>query len=207
MKKLFFLLSFVSIYSIASAQEFRGGLLAGVNASQINGDHLSGYDKTGVQIGAFVNREIKNNFEWQLELMYITKGSREPNKEDGSSRLYKATLGYVELPVLLIYNINDAFAFKGGPSIGFLVNSKEEDLNGEFRTSRPFNDIALFVNLGANYQLNDNLHMNFNINLSLSPIRKHPSGATIANGYQWNLGQYNNLLSFSFYYQFDDKKG
>lgn len=207
MKKRYILFLFLSIGTLTSAQNFRGGIFAGLNGAQIKGDHLAGFDKTGFQIGAFVNRPIKNDFEWQLEIMYITKGSREPNDDQGASRLYRVHLGYVEVPLLILWNLNDKISFEAGPSVGVLVNSLEEDRFGELSVSRPFNRFNLFSNLGFNYRFAENWHMNFTLNLSLSPIREHPSGATVFNIYEWNLGQYNQQVSFSLFYRFDRKQG
>ena len=73
MKKIFvfFLFSFLCV-----SQNFNAGIIGGISTSQVSGDGLSGFNKIGPRIGLYVNREIS----WlsiQLELQYITKGSKK----------------------------------------------------------------------------------------------------------------------------------
>ena len=96
----------ISVYS----QDFNGGVLGGINATQVFGDSYSGPNKAGLYLGVFVNRYFSKRSSVQLELDYIQKGSRKnPDGSTGDYDTYLLRLNYIELPVLYKYD----FAEKG----------------------------------------------------------------------------------------------
>ncbi len=115
---------------IAEAQMFRGGLKGGITASEVSGDHAGGPDKLGWYASVYTNRDIGAFTRFQLELMYIQKGSRayydpwddihgnqnngfllkedndidpDPDPDDGY-RDYRFNLHYVEIPLFFIFD-------------------------------------------------------------------------------------------------------
>jgi len=78
-----FLLSvFLGILSVSGfSQEFEGGFLGGLTASQIDGDLFSGYNKVGITAGAYTTRKINSSVNWKLEIRYTQKGSYQKYTE------------------------------------------------------------------------------------------------------------------------------
>jgi hypothetical protein len=112
-----------SLYS----QDFNGGVLGGVNATQVFGDQWSGPNKAGLYLGVFVNRYFSNRSSVQMELDYIQKGSRKnPDASTGNYSTYLLRLNYIELPVLYKYDFAEKGTLETGLSLGVLVHSYEE---------------------------------------------------------------------------------
>ncbi|MFP4468814.1 MAG: outer membrane beta-barrel protein [Bacteroidales bacterium] len=114
-----------------SGQEFRGGIRAGLTASEVSGDDAGGPDKPGWFAAVFTNRDISEYSRLQLEVMYIQKGSRvfrDPQEDrDGQQttpfffaagdngvpdspsegyRDYRFTLHYVEVPLAFKFDFS-----------------------------------------------------------------------------------------------------
>ncbi|MBT3207678.1 MAG: PorT family protein [Bacteroidetes bacterium] len=195
---ILFLSSFLSI-----AQEFDGGVFAGLVSSQVDGDQYGGYNKAGFQVGAFVNRKLTEKWGAQLELKYIGKGSRESDKKTGII-YYRSKLNYVEMPLLMNYSV-DKFTFEGGIAGGVLINSGEEDESGELSIeyTKEFNKIEISGVAGFNYHPWDKIYLNFRFSYSLLPIRQNLSD-NIPTIYYHQKYSFNNLMSFAIYYQFQN---
>lgn len=136
MKGLLFTLIVVSLFGFYSeslyGQMFRGGLQAGITASEVSGDQAGGPDKLGWYASVYTNRDIGPFTRLQLEIMYIQKGSRayydpwddihgnqnngfllkedndfdpDPDPDDGF-RDYRFNLHYVEIPLFFIFDFS-----------------------------------------------------------------------------------------------------
>jgi hypothetical protein len=94
-------------------QDFDGGVLAGFNGSQVDGDLAKGYHKMGLIGGAWIQRELSEDFFWGMELKFIQKGSRiNPTNRNGNWKfIYR--LNYIELPMLIGYNYQPFYFFTG----------------------------------------------------------------------------------------------
>ena len=80
-KYILYLLLGVLTLSV-NAQNFGGGVILGLSSSQVGGDDLSGFHKTGGLIGIFVNNSISKLLSVQMEMTYIQKGSKNPHMND-----------------------------------------------------------------------------------------------------------------------------
>jgi len=60
-------------------QNFEGGVLLGLTASQIDGDNYRGYNKVGLQGGGWVRRMFTYTVGGQMELRYVQKGALKTN--------------------------------------------------------------------------------------------------------------------------------
>jgi hypothetical protein len=208
-RQLLFTLCFLSVFPLASqAQRFNGGAFFGLNTSQISGDELAGFDKAGLYLGAFANLSGESKpGGWQIEVGYLEKGSRKlPHPDKGDFYSYRLRLNYVETYISYQYFWRTYLWFEAGPSLGVLVRSSEQVNeggsasrldNGEF-----FDRYDLSLNIGANYRLSETWSLGVRFANSIIPVRPHASGAS----YILNFGQYNEILSFSFRYQFGPAK-
>ena len=60
--------------SMAQALRFDGGPVAGINASQVQGDDYTGFNKLGLSGGAFIDiRNPENYWGVRLEMHYAEK--------------------------------------------------------------------------------------------------------------------------------------
>ena len=69
---------FVVLFSFSGlSQQFKPGLIAGINGSQVEGDGYAGYNKAGFVLGGMMRTRLKNFLSAQFEILYIGKGSKK----------------------------------------------------------------------------------------------------------------------------------
>ncbi len=187
----------LSLFTVAKAQNFEGGLLAGVAGTQVSGDDLQGYDKAGIYAGGYVSWKLNERSAIQMELNFIQKGSQKtPDSTDWSQYLLR--LSYIEIPIHYHFKLNKSFIAEGGLSYGVLVHQFEErDYSSFVATGDGFSNGDLSFNLGMLYQISDRWKVNLRYSHSLLPIRKH--AGNVSNW--WNHGQYNEVLSLLVHYR------
>ncbi len=113
----------------SSAQSFQGGIFAGINASQIDNDTYGGFNKLGLNAGAFVSREITPNFYWQMELKYSSRGMyHHPTINQNFIAL--SNLKYLELPLSIHYFYNEKIQVELGFAPDVLLSEYYEDEHG-----------------------------------------------------------------------------
>jgi hypothetical protein len=181
---------------LSTAQTFEGGLSAGLVASQVSGDKSGGYNKPGIFFGPYASFALKEQLRFQMEIIYIQKGSRENPSEDNGYYSYRSKLNYIEVPFMLRYIQSNMFDFEVGLAYSALISSYEE-LDDIEVNERPFFTHNSSLIIGFYYKLNDRLSASFRTSNSITPIRKHLSGQT----YRLNFGQTNNLLSMGVFYK------
>ena len=197
MVKKFAILLFCGFLAISSnAQKFGGGIIAGASTSQVAGDMLGGFNKIGLLAGAYTNLKIKEDLQLQLEIIYIEKGSRNPNLHKNT--IQEITLSYVEVPISINLQQKENLGIELGILPAFIMSSKMNDYFSEIEINPSFEKYDFGIFAGINYHLSKKIILNSRISNSIIPIRPHVSGAT--NG--WNKGQYNTVLSFALHYNF-----
>jgi len=197
MLKKFAILLFCGFLTLSiQAQNFGGGLIAGASTSQVAGDNLAGFNKIGWVAGAYTNLKIKENLQVQLEIIYIEKGSRNPNLH--KNIIQEITLSYVEVPISINLQQKENLGIELGILPAFIMSSKMNDYFSEIEINPSFEKYDFGIFAGINYHLSKKIILNSRISNSIIPIRPHVSGAT--NG--WNKGQYNTVLSFALHYNF-----
>lgn len=208
MKKLCLLFLLLIPLLNIKAQDFKAGPLGGLSVSQVDGDSFAGYQKLGVNVGAFVSRPLSKSWDIQLNIEYMQKGSRKtPNVEKNEFDDYKIDLGYIQFPLVARYRYKD-FSFEGGLSIGALLHSDEykdgQDLS-ELEGVPPFQTMEYATVLGFNYHFNDRIWINTRLLYSINRIRipydgQIPIYDPRPHWLSRKPGQYNNNLVFSLYY-------
>jgi len=195
--KSFIFIFFLLFPSISFSQFFEGGAVAGLSASQIDGDTYYGFNKLGLLAGGWVKHMFTYTVGGQLEVRYIMKGAYESENVDDAF-YYKVVLHYADIPVLINYHYRERVLFELGLSPEFLVYNREEDQYGTTpEDAPPFHRLTMSAIGGIGYIFWERFMVNVRYNYSVIPIRDHPSGQT----YLLNKGQYNNVLTFSVYYQ------
>lgn len=177
------------------AQEFQGGVFAGINTSQITGDDLGGYDKLGLSIGFAGRRAFNKKWAFHMEIGYLGKGSRTNlSQRDTFINFYRLKLHYIEVPMLFQYRISPAFEIEAGPSLGVLFKWYEEDIQGELggpnSSSQQFKLYDLSGAYGATWWVKEKWGINIRSLSSIFPVRNHDQNAH----YRLNRGQYTSCI-------------
>jgi len=205
MKSILSILIFIILLvAPAKAQRFKGGVIAGISTTQIEGDGYGGFNKAGLQLGGFVNTKISEKFIGQFEINYINKGSKDPaDPDNGKYYQYIIRINYVEIPILLRYKFKK-FIFDGGLSYGRLVKEEQIDSNGDvpqlLKKIRSFKRGELAYQIGASYAISDNLFVCWRNSASILPIADE-----MKFNYNWFRfvgGSFNIVIAFSLRYQF-----
>jgi len=175
-KKITLLIVISLTISHSNAQKFGGGFFAGIAASQISGDQLSGFYKAGPYVGAFSNFAFNEKSALQLELYYILKGSsknQRPKINDYS--IYKLNLHYIELSLLYKWQFSKRFWLETGPALGVLMknNGIEKDEYGKvYDSQRPrFNKLDFSGLAGLGINITGHLKANIRYQNSIIPVR------------------------------------
>ena len=196
-KRLLFLTIIFSSCQLVSGQKFNAGVFSGLSISQVDGDHLSGFNKAGIKAGGFVSRKIGEKVHLQFEIAFIQKGSRRPLSKDGV--FYLMRLNYIEVPLLVSYKIGSKWSIEAGPAFATLVSTFEEDQLGEITNAPTFNRNDYLACGGANYLISGHLLFNVRYSYSVASIRNSSDNKF----YFYSSGrQYNKVLAFSLAYQF-----
>lgn len=195
---------FIFIINVVAAQRFEGGILAGFNASQVEGDSFKGFNKPGVLAGFYVQTDVAPAVFVGMEIKYSQKGARNritPKNTDPVK--YIMRLGYVDVPIFVGFRTNDRGAIIAGVSTGYLIHGKEFDEYGEFviEDQNTFNSIDLQPFLGFQFDMLDQVKLDLRFALSVLPIRGQP-GESPANIY-WLNNQFSNVISLALYYRLD----
>jgi hypothetical protein len=182
----------------AKGQNFNGGVMIGLVGSQVAGDRFSGFNKAGLTGGGWVSLQVAPTTQYQMELSYIQKGSREnPDYEKEKYDFYRMQLGYVELALLYRRLVGEKLYLEAGPAMNFLLHHHEK-YNSEELFS-PFAKRNFCLILGLSYRIGERTVVNFRTNNSIFTIRTER-----VNGDVWRFfdhGQFNDALVFSLYYE------
>ena len=195
MKKLFFIIVVFCVFQNNSeAQEFNAGILTGLSTSQVSGDNLGGFNKAGLILGGFVNRDVNSSISLQIEMMFIQKGSSNPKPENLLGEIH---LDYIEVPIILTFKNSEKINLNFGVHISALIDGYYQDIYGIMKNQVNFNDFEFGALCGISYKLNDKISINTRLSNSIIPIAEHASGQT----YRFNKGKYNTGLNFLIKYK------
>jgi hypothetical protein len=189
-------------------RKFSGGLVAGMNASQVDGDYLNGYHKVGFNAGAAGYVNFSPKIAASLELLYSQKGSHSVTQTESPYfgayfAKYTIHLNYAEVPVVLHYFITPKYHLGIGASYNVLISSREDYNDASYTTVIdpevcPFAKQTFDGLLSGSMVLWRGLMLNVRYQYSLSTIRKFadiPAGLGFEN-------QKNNMFTFRLMYLF-----
>jgi len=204
-------LLFVSMTTNAQQEYFEYGFKGGVNLSSISGDgdKVSNYDtKASMNIGGYGLYKILPKLGIQAELLYSEQGFSErfDSEEVDIDEIKSLTrMQYINLPVLVSYNLIEQLWIEGGVQVGYLVDAEEEreerSINNESgqldsatktidQTSR-YESLELGLLGGLRYKLSQNFMIQARYEKSINDIDKELAG-----------DQFNEVWSFSVGYVF-----
>jgi hypothetical protein len=196
------ILLFISLNLISFAQNFKAKLYAGAAGSQVSGDELSGFNKGTALLGLGVTYPVKATSAVSLQLYYLQKGSRKPsNLDQGDPTTYLMRLNYIESTISYDFSLSRKIYLRTGPSIGYLVSSKEENQDGILGNRTNFSPVDISLMGAIGYPFSNSWNFEFGYLQSLLAIREHGSGET----YYLNKGQYNSVITFTLVKTFGNK--
>ncbi|MCC6462260.1 MAG: PorT family protein [Saprospiraceae bacterium] len=208
---LFVLLTAVLAPAPAAAQavrRFKAGIIAGVTASQIDGDESAGYNKVGLQGGIRGIIVLKEKQDLSVEILFTQRGCRNEAK---TPPFFKTTLNYIEVPVQWHYHdwpANDEsdepeyyrVHFNTGLAYGRLLDYKD-DTDGTIAgitPALPFlkrNSVCFLI--GASFFATK--HLGFTVRYHRAINRLYEPGAPGSN-YAYSLNEH--FLAFQTMYVF-----
>ena len=152
------------IVPVSSAQNtFGAGLVGGVNAAQILGDNLAGYDKLGLRAGVRGIIFIDDQSEISIDILYSQRGARTELIPGNIGLNLQIRTDYIEVPIM--YHLKDWLeetedfykvrAF-GGLSFGRLFSADAFEFPGIEPEVENFNEFDISWVLGAGYQVSPN---------------------------------------------------
>lgn len=191
MKNLLAILVFSLVTISITAQRFGGGLLAGFNASQVDGDSYAGYNKFGFALGAFTTTSFSEALSGELQIRFMQKGANKKVTENDLSK-YTSKLNYVEVPVLLRYHQSKKLSWHAGPGFGYMFKYTVEDENGPLDDDAiSFRGFELSAMAGIQYMLTEKLGISLTFSYSLIPIADPPKDFIHFR----QPGLYNNVIT------------
>ncbi|MCB0687676.1 MAG: PorT family protein [Saprospiraceae bacterium] len=185
-KNIYLILMLSLVVGHLEAQTFRGGVVLGANASQINGDLIAGFNKIGLHLGLKVVSDITDKIAWSTELLYSERGSHTQAK---FSDPFTISINYVEIPLLISFKDwqqEDYYKmhFEAGASLGRIIDQKVKDIGGNTDIDG-LNETDLSAIVGATLYSNDHLGFSARYTHSINLLRderKHP-GLSRFRGY------------------------
>jgi opacity protein-like surface antigen len=176
MKKLFLAAVAVLGFSAMNAQEMKFGAKGGLNFA--SSTDSSDKTKIGVNLGLFANFGVSDKFSVQPELLYSAQGAQA----DYNGSTIKLNMNYINIPVMGIFKVADAFSLQAGPQIGFLVGANLSGPGGSVDVKDFYKSIDFGINLGAGYDFTDNLSADVRYNMGVAgTVKNLPAGATDTN--------------------------
>ena len=165
MKRIFLLLAFAGTIAAANAQT-KFGVKGGLNVNNVGGaDVNNNKARIGFHLGAFAEMDIAERFSVQPELLYSAQGVKwEAPGEDA-----KTNLGYLNIPVMLKYQIVDGFYGQAGPQFGFLLSAKRKYDGSSINIKEEVKTFDFALGLGAGYKFPSSpfgIDARYNIGLS-----------------------------------------
>lgn len=172
---------------------FYGGLIAGTNFTQVDGDNFAGYHKVGFNVGGVVYSKIDEHMVASMEVLYSQKGAKSKDYFTVSPGQYITdygiTLNYAEVPIMIYYFEQNKSHFGGGISYSRLGTAKEHiktvpstniDLN-----DYPFKKSDYNLLLSGSLRCWKGLFLNLRFQYSLISIRNN-TPQSYSRGQQFN---------------------
>jgi hypothetical protein len=177
----------------SSAQDIRGGLIFGINAAQVAGDNLPGFNKPGLNTGLTAELPFSPyHLVLRMDLLFSQKGAAPYLFSDPDDQMatavtpYSLTLNYLEVPVVVDYVYMRHYGIGGGFSLGKLVGGNYVYNGYEYPvpigTSEQYGDyqpwdVNAILDLLYIFK-GDHWMINFRWMYSMRYIAKNPRGGT-----------------------------
>ena len=129
-RTIFLVLLFICGAQFCPAQNFAAFVDLGFNASQIDGDLFSGYNKLGIHGGLGVSYKLNEQWSIKSGIFYDALGSQKELQVGNTApeEQQKIKLTYISVPITANYKITSIpLSLGAGLQVGTLLNSKIQD--------------------------------------------------------------------------------
>ncbi len=193
------------------AARWTGGLIAGANFSQVDGDGYRGYNKTSPSLGGILYLPVPNftmgngMLAWSIEVLYNAKGAKGSGRTQSIFLKSQAIdLVYAEVPLQFNYWRGPRKSVYGaGLALGYLGFSEEKIETTSGQTYNfPFRKIDLSFILSANLHVGHGFFLAPRFQYSLLNIRKKNDDLSAFG----RTEQFNNLWGIKLMYLFDTRR-
>lgn len=166
----------------AHSQRFSAGIVGGVNASQIDGDLLAGFDKLGLTGGLKAIVNFESPFDLNIEFLFTQRGSKPDLFNPTFDPDIRIHLDYAEIPVYVSlgdwWQEEDEYhkvSAHAGVSFGRLINASTFDYFNPEEESLDnlvpyFNNSDLSWLLGVSYRMNKNWGLTGRYTREITPL-------------------------------------
>lgn len=179
MKSKFFLLLIYLLILIRPTQaQINVGLKAGIN--YVNNELVNpppdyvtpNSYRFGYHFGLFTNIKLADRFSLNPELAFSNKGSRYDL--DPTIRIANIHLNYLNLPILIEYELLDKLSVEIGPELGYLLSAKAKTKTDTQDIKNIWdNDIDIGLSAGLKYQLLDKWIIGIRYSHGFSSVMKN----------------------------------
>lgn len=127
-----FLLMLAGNRLAAQGGNFTAGVVAGLNAAQIDGDGIAGFNKVGLSAGLRGGFPLNKKFHLNVEFLYSERGSRPDLFNNFAAEIVNIAIKYAEIPVyvqLSDWLMDDYYKVRvhAGLSYGRLISANTSD--------------------------------------------------------------------------------
>lgn len=187
---------------------FYGGLLAGVNFTQVDGDRYAGYHKIGANVGGIMYAQLMEHLAASIEILFSQKGSRAHFAQESTNQTfyinkYNIRLNYAEVPLQLNYFDRRKSHFGAGFSLSRLIsvneNAETNPVTIQDFTKYPFRKMDYNFIAGGSLHLWQGLFLNVRFQYSLRSIRAKEN---IPPEFAGRIQQFNNVWTVRMMYLF-----
>ena len=138
----------LQFFTAQAQSNLKLGIKGGVNFANLSSsDTKERKVLTGINFGVFAKLPITKSFAIQPEMYFTSKGSEQTYQNAFAEGTAKFELDYIEVPVLLVFNLTNNFNFQLGPYASYLVSSKVKnvsDINFNFEDNIDSGDFNKF---------------------------------------------------------------
>lgn len=177
-------LAFLLAIQANGQEKGRFGFKVGYNSasmsSSINSDATS---KGGINFGVYGDFKVNSVFHVQPEINYSSQGENENYIIPPTGASYgktEVTLNYLNIPLILKFDMGKVVNFQVGPQLGLLLSAREkgtinnQPVDDEIKNVIK-NDFSMIFGLGFNVSKNINLGARYNY--GISNVQSPPPGA------------------------------
>jgi len=119
------------------------GLKGGINMANVRGEDIEEANieiKLGFAVGGFITYQVNEQFAFQPEIYYASKGFKVKTKHYDSATDFismegTVTLNYLEIPVLGVFSVYKNLNLFAGPYFDIYLNGKEKstiEIHGDY---------------------------------------------------------------------------
>ncbi len=169
--RIVFSLSVILVAEQSQAQFFKASVIGSANFAQVDGDHIAGYNKLGLNAGIGIYHDLDETASLGFEILYAQKGSKLVNDPDAALQpIYIIKSNYIDFPLVYTKRLPtvEQLTFHTGLSVDVNLGGTIDD--GITATDAEFNPLEIAFLLGSTYDFSDQLGFRVRHAYSLNKI-------------------------------------